>query len=365
MCETALLDVRFRAGFHECDLPAVTSDVQSSVGVADRRGADRFVFPEDRPRSEFGAEEVRPGEPVEVSIEEHRAADPGGHVLVEVDFLRADAFPVGCQRDQSAAFAGASDEDFVFVNHRRQHARALILRRGVLPEELAGLGIHADEGLTHVLHVLLLPGRFDDHDAGVIGDIPTRNFRFPDHAAIGFLERGERRLAPSGGANKGVAVDQHRLGVSPRPDFTVEFLREIFVPNDFALDVEAVEFSVGGKAIEFVAIDRRGGPGAGILWGAGVLRAAVNADHADLRGPRFLARFLLEGDGELFALAGGLDVNDPLHNGRGRVPGAEVGDLPRQLRTVLRPFLEQACITGDPGAFGAAPLRPIGGIGRQ
>src|SRR6478672_11780415 len=66
------------------------------------------------------------------------------------------------------------------------------------------------------------------------------------------------RPIAAGQADELLAVDQWMAGVAPHRGFRVVFLRQVFLPDDFArIGFEADEVALGAERVKFVAIDDR------------------------------------------------------------------------------------------------------------
>src|SRR5207244_370284 len=94
-------------------------------------------------------------------------------------------------------------------------------------------------------------------------------------------------------------------------------------------------FAVRAEAVNAIFIDR------GSRAGARVLRTHILADFADVYRPDFLAVFLIECDRKFIIAAIAQKVDPPAGDSGSRVTVAQVGELPTELRSFLRPLLEQ------------------------
>src|SRR5262245_16151399 len=194
---------------------------------------------------------------------------------------------------------------------------------------------------------------------------PTRTARtgdlaLPDRLAGRLGDGHQGCVRPSGSADDFVAVDERGLAIAPHGDGPAELLREADLPHDLAvLDLEAGEVAAHAEDVEPIAV-HRGGAARTFLR----LRHALLVRRPEGRRPDLLAVRLGQGPDDLVAAAFAHPVDPPTRDGRGRVAAAQSLGFPREGRTVLAPFLEEAGFLGDCRPIGPLPLGPVVGEDR-
>src|SRR5262249_6079438 len=114
------------------------------------------------------------------------------------------------------------------------------------------------------------------------------------------------------------------------------------------------QIAIEPQGVDQLAIDRRT---ASRSWSA----AAVRADGTNLDRPQFLAVLLRQADDVFLALAVAHDEDSAGGDGRRAVVLPEPLSLPDEIRSLLRPLLQEALFARDGGALRPLPLRPIVG----
>src|SRR5262249_48887061 len=156
------------------ELAVLAVDVQPAVGVADRTRPDTLVPPADLARGELDAHQPLAGRAVQEVAEQHRAADGVGQAALAVDRLGRHAARAGRQPQQGAEAAVAAVVDGVAADHWRRDVGGAFAGVVVAPQELAGLGVHADDALLHELDVLPPAAGLDGHHRGIAGLVAAR-----------------------------------------------------------------------------------------------------------------------------------------------------------------------------------------------
>ena len=226
----------------------------------------------------------------------------------------------------------------------------------MLPVELAGLRIEADDALARDADEHTLP-RLLDHDRR---GIRNRVVQGPPALLAGDLvERhdGGAVLAADVHDHQ-IAFDQRRAGDPPDWDLGAVFLPAIVLPEQLAgsgLEAVQVAHRAQGVGPAFVDGDRAARPGL-------VLDALVAAVIGV--GPHLLARAGVEALHAFLRVGPGDAVHDEhasLGDGRSAVAAADLGPpLDRQLRRLES--LDEPGLRPDAVPRRSAPLRPIGGI---
>src|SRR5579883_442219 len=157
----------------------------------------------------------------------------------------------------------------------------------------------------------------------------------PLQAAVGFVQRNQRRASSAGHDDQPSAVDERRFRKSPSRDRAAVFLRDVLRPDGLAgREIEANQDAVAGHRVETVAVDG---------WRAARAVAAVVAIiAAGFRFPEFLARLRVEREDELFAVALALCVDLSVDDRQRRIAFAEPVRSPDDARSAGGPGREQS-----------------------
>jgi hypothetical protein len=138
--------------------------VKAGIGETEGGGSDGAVFPFCGAGLKIDAKHGLGGRPVKVIANFDDAADGGGQLGFEINFLGRNFSVVAHEFHEAAAGAGGSDVNVSIGCERRGNIRAVAADRfGVTPQNLAGFCINADETFFKQLHILLRAAEFNDH----------------------------------------------------------------------------------------------------------------------------------------------------------------------------------------------------------
>src|SRR6266480_549722 len=361
--ETSFLTIRLRSGLNQRHLPVFAVEIKTTVGIAKRRRAQRAVFPLHLAGGELGAEQRLSGRAIQKISDFHRAANCRGKFRFEINLLRLDASPVDLEFDDTTAGAGRGAVDVTVAGERRRDVRAVTADRfPVTPQKPARLRLHPHETLLQELNVLLHAANLDEDGGSVGGFVAFRQRALPNDLTRALVQRDQRGRAAARRAQERVAVNQRRLGVRPVAGLAAEVSSEIFSPAHFArVGLNTGQIAIRSERIKELTLDRRRGAG------GGKIRLLLGISHlAEGCPPDPVAIFDRERLDELAVRPFVAQKVEPVSDdGRRRVTTAGRRYFPKQFRSVLWPFLEQAGFSGNSVSLRSAPLRPVTGGDRQ
>src|SRR6266566_274728 len=143
-------------------------EIKAAIGGTERRGAQSAVVPLHLAGGELNALQGLRGRAIKVVADLHCAANCGGQLWGEIDFLSFNTACFDFEPDRAAAGARRGAVDVLVASDRGGNVGAVAADRFVIPpQEFARFCVHTYQALLQKLYVLLDGTDLDDDCRGV------------------------------------------------------------------------------------------------------------------------------------------------------------------------------------------------------